>query len=147
MPPSTSTFPSGALLGAVLLAACGTSGKGTSDGGPSFGPDALLTLASDSGTLHLEVRTSPQPPVRGVFAVEYRVTGSGGAAVDGLTLEVTPFMPAMGHGSSTTPTVAAQGGGRYLVTDVYIAMAGTCELRTKFSGAVTDTATPSFDVK
>ena len=54
-------------------------------------------------------------------------------------------MPAMNHGSST-PIVTAEGGGRYMATDVYFFMPGTWELRTTFTGATTDHAAPSITV-
>jgi hypothetical protein len=55
-------------------------------------------------------------------------------------------MPAMGHGSSVEPVTTAKGNGTYVLDNVYLFMAGHWELRTTFSGSVTDRATPSFDV-
>jgi hypothetical protein len=107
----------------------------------------LLSLPSNSGGLTIEVRTSPeQPPSRGVNAVEYQITASGGAPAEGLSLQVVPWMPVMGHGASVAPSIAAEGDGRYLISDVDFFMAGEWTLRTTIDGASTDGVTPTFEV-
>jgi len=70
---------------------------------------------------------------------------SDGTPCDGLTVDMRPWMPSMGHGTSK-PTITAEGNGRYLVSDVYLFMPGTWELRTTFSGPVSDTAAPTISV-
>jgi hypothetical protein len=131
------------LLLCVGLAAC-SSGAPPAAGFPA---DALTTTTSDSGSLRVEVRSSPQPPVRGTDSLELTVTGaSDGAARDGLKITVTPSMPAMGHGSADA-TVTPQGKGKYLVTDVYMYMAGTWVLKTTFSGPVSDHVELSFSIQ
>jgi hypothetical protein len=129
-------------VGAVALAACG------GGGGPplSFPATALQTLASGSGSLQIEVRTSPQPPVRGVDAAQYTVTDAQHAPVLHLGLQVTPWMPDMGHGSSIVPTVEEQGNGVYVLTDVDLAMPGAWQLRTTFTGSVSDSVAPQFQI-
>jgi hypothetical protein len=109
----------------------------------------LLTVTSDSGALTVAVRTAPaQPPTRStVIAAQYTVTNPAGAPVDGLALNVLPWMPAMAHGMSLTPEITAKGGGVYEIDNLEFAMPGTWELRTDFSGPVTDHATPSFQVQ
>ena len=52
-----------------------------------------------------------------------------GSPVDGLEVAVEPFMPAMGHGTSTPTLHAAEGNGKYLLTEVYLYMPGVWELR------------------
>jgi hypothetical protein len=132
-----------ALLGAA--SAC-SGGSATPAGDVTFPADVYTTATSDSGSLVVDVRTSPQPPSRGTNAVQLTVTKAGdGTPVDGLTLDVTPFMPAMDHGTSS-PTVTPQGGGVYLVTDVYLYMPGTWELKTSISGPATDHATATLTV-
>jgi YtkA-like len=97
--------------------------------------------------LSVVVRTSPQPPTRGTVAVEMTVTQiSDATPVDSLALQVRPWMPAHDHGSSIAPTVAAQGRGKYLVTNVDLFMPGHWELQTNFSGPATDYVAPAFDV-
>lgn len=132
----------------ALALACGPSGAGRGDGGPTFPGAALASGTSDSGSLKWELRTAPnQPPQRGVFEAELRLTDPSGAPVDGLTLDVTPWMPSMGHGSSVKPTVSGQGQGRYLVDQLSCPMAGHWELQTAVTGAVTDTMNPGIDVQ
>jgi hypothetical protein len=133
-----------ALFIAVGAVAC--SGAGARPP-PSFTADALLSLQSDSSALAIQVRTSPQPPQRGTVDVELTVNQTAdGSPVDGLTLAVTPWMPAHDHGTSLVPTVSAQGNGVYLVSDVDFFMAGYWELRTTFSGPITDHAAPAFEI-
>jgi hypothetical protein len=60
---------------------------------------------------------------------------------------MVPFMPAMGHGSSTVPTIASLGSGKYGVDDVVLAMPGMWELRTTISGEASDYAVPRVEVE
>ena len=113
----------------------------------SFPPDPYAVLASEDGKLTIEVRTGPlQPPGRGSTDVQLVVRDPQGALVDGLALEVTPWMPAMGHGTSVMPEAKGEGDGKYAVRNVSLYMPGRWELRTTFSGVVMDAATPTFDV-
>jgi hypothetical protein len=141
--------PAAAL--AVALLALGAAGCGApppADAGPPVFPaDALTVASSTSGSLHVEVRTDPQPPVRGAIRGQlFIVSDSTGAGVDGLDVSVLPWMPAHGHGTSVSPGVTAQGGGLYLVDQLYLYMAGTWELRTTISGALDDAAVPALEV-
>ncbi len=130
------------VVASFLLVACG--------GGASAPPSAQdlpLTLQSDNGALHLVLSAPNGPLAVGTNAVELVVTrASTDAAVDGLDVKVEPYMPAMGHGSST-PTVTPEGGGKYLVSDLYLYMPGVWELRTTFTGAVSDHADPEIQVQ
>jgi hypothetical protein len=135
-----------AICGAAfVVSACGGSAPAVSSG--TF-PDApLVTLASEQSQLQIEVRTSPsQPPERGVSSVELVVKNEAGALQEGLDVDMQPWMPAMGHGAAVKPTVTVRGPGTYVLDDVQLFMAGRWELRTSFSGSVTDSATPAFDV-
>jgi hypothetical protein len=131
---------------AAAAVACGGS-AGPCPSTASFSPAPQLALASNSGVLNLAVSTSPAPLARGVNELRYDVTDSTGKPVSGLNVAVTPWMPYMGHGSSVVPSVAEQSGGSYLVTCVDITMPGTWQLRTTFSGPVSDDATPTFQVQ
>jgi len=137
------------VLGA--LASCGLAGCG-GDGQPSgpvtFPSEALMSLPSDAGRFVVTVRTSPQPPVRGVDAVQLQIADAAGLPVDGLSIEAVPWMPAHGHGTSTRPTVEPQGGGVYQITNVNLYMAGLWELRSTLQfGEGADTVAPAFDVR
>jgi hypothetical protein len=132
------------VIAAVLGSACG--GASTS-GKPSFREAPLVVIPSDAMKLSIEVRTAPdQPPERGVAAVQLVVKDETGAPVDGLDVATLPWMPAMGHGTSVLPTASMQGKGTYVLDNVYLYMPGHWELRTSFSGTVTDRATPTFEV-
>ncbi len=129
-------------LGALL--SCSAAAPGSGD----FPHDSLVVVASESSKLQVEVRTAPtQPPTRGTNSVELTVRDAqSGAAIDGLSVTVVPWMPAMGHGSSVQPTVTAESDGRYLLSNVSLYMPGHWELRTTFSNGVEDSATPAFDI-
>jgi YtkA-like len=109
-----------------------------------------MSLASDSGELHFDVRTSPtQPPTRGQQSVQLVITDSSGAPAKGLVLDTTPWMPAMGHGASVTPSVSETTPGTYVIEDVDMFMPGTWELRTTIASAGSNTAdhvAPSFQI-
>jgi hypothetical protein len=132
---------------ATTLGACGGSPPGDASS-REFPGAALSTITSEQGALTIDVRTSPDQPLqRGVERVLLTVKDSSGAFLDGLVVEAIPFMPAMGHGASRAPTVTAQGEGAYLIENVDMFMPGLWELRSSFSGAATDRATPVFDVR
>ncbi len=130
-----------ALSSSLFLAAC-TSGSGA----PVFGTTPMAQLVGDTGAVHVAVYSAPDPVTRGNDEFRYVITDAGGAPIDGLSVTVTPWMPAMGHGASTTPTVAAEGQGKYLVSNVVLVMAGDWQLRSQVSGSVNDTFTVTFSV-
>jgi hypothetical protein len=137
------------MLACTLLAAASACSSAAPQpaGGGAFPSDPYTTTTSDSGSLVVDVRTSPQPPGRGTNTVQLTVThASDGSPADGLTVDVAPFMPAMDHGTSDTAVTPA-GGGVYLVTGVYLYMPGTWELRTSISGPMTDHAAPQLTVE
>jgi hypothetical protein len=106
-------------------------------------PDVVVT----GDTLRVDVRTTPDPPWQGTITAELTVTNKvDGTPQDGLTIAVVPWMPADDHGTSITPVVSPEGGGKYLVTQVDFFMAGHWELQTTFSGPVTDHVVPAYDV-
>jgi hypothetical protein len=107
----------------------------------------LVTLSSDESKLVIEIRTAPnQPPERGVASVQLVVTDVNGVPQEGLDVAAMPWMPAMGHGTAVQPIASSGGKGAYVLDNVYLYMPGHWELRTSFSGSVTDRATPAFDV-
>jgi hypothetical protein len=129
-----------AVVLASLAAAC-------SGGAGSDAQVFPLELDTQSGALHVEVHTSPEPPVRGSNTVELTITNvADGSPADGLMLDVEPWMPAMNHGTSAKPSVMAEGGGKYLVSNVYLFMPGLWELRTTFSGPTADHAAPALQI-
>jgi hypothetical protein len=132
------------FFAAAVVSACG--GASSAPNGSFEGPP-LATLSSEDSKLTIEVRTAPdQPPSRGVASVQLVVKNVEGVLQDGLGVAATTWMPSMGHGSSVDPVTSAKGNGTYVLDNVYLFMPGHWELRTTFSGTVTDRATPSFDV-
>src|SRR5580704_10931797 len=114
------------LLAAAAASACSSSPPGAAN--TDFSAPPLFTVTTASGALRVEVRSSPQPPERGTNRFELRVVGAtDGLPRDGLDVAVTPWMPSMNHGSSILPTVAAEGDGTYLVTNVDLFMPGYWE--------------------
>lgn len=123
------------LAAAVAGPGCGGAQDSTTDRPPMFPADALVVQTSTTGAYRVEVRTDPQPLVRGSVRAQVLVTGAAdGLPVDGLTVGVLPWMPAHGHGTSIETAVTPQGGGAYLVESLYLYMGGTWELRTSLSG-------------
>ncbi len=124
----------------LLLAA---SSLGCSSAGAAPEADQIALGA----TLRVEVSSSPNPPTQGTNSIELVVTSQAdGTPEDGLTVSMVPWMPADDHGTSLTPTVTPEGGGKYLVTGVDFFMAGHWVLNTSFSGPVTDHVAPAYDV-
>lgn len=99
-----------AVLLSVLLCACASS-----DATSSFD----VTATSD-----------PSPAVAGEqvdWSLEVR-RADDDSAVEGATVTVTPWMPAMGHGLADDVTVEELGGGLYGATCMF-SMSGTWELQ------------------
>lgn len=131
------------LFLSLFLIACG----GDDSGDVGF-PDApLLHLTSETGALHVEVRTSPQPPGRGTNLALFTITHhEGGAPAEGLRFTVEPWMPGHGHGSPTVPVVEEQGEGEYLVRAIDLTMAGEWELRVRITEPQQDSFDATFHV-
>jgi hypothetical protein len=117
----------------ILLGACGGSHAAADHFAATpaaTGSDALVQIA---------VRTSPeQPPVRGIVDCDVLLTRPDGTPLTGVTVAVEPWMPAHGHGASTTPTLRETGGGHYLVSDADLFMPGDWQLRFTLSGPIAD---------
>jgi hypothetical protein len=138
-----------ALAGTVSVGVVGCGAAGPSPGPAAFPLEPFATLSSDSGQYQVQVRTSPQPPVKGVDAVQYQIADAAGAPVDGLVIDAVPWMPSHGHGTSAKAVVEPQDQGVYEITNVYLFMDGHWELRstlTSADGAGADGVTPVFDV-
>jgi len=132
-------FVAVALGSAGLVAGCASSDSGNGTSNPGATTSATQTACSTdtrkdvyaagmtkpAGPLTVKLLESdPGPPIKGTNNMTVEVTDASGAPVDGAKLTVTPFMPDHGHGSSVVPTVAASGGGKYVVSNVYLVMAG-----------------------
>lgn len=111
-------------------------------------PDSFpLSVTSDSHALHIDMTASPDPPVVGTDTLELTITSAAdGSPQDGLSVALAPYMPSMGHGTSAT-TVTPEGGGKYLVSEVYLFMPGVWELKTTITGPISDHAEPAFQLQ
>lgn len=110
---------------------------------------AESTATSSSGRLQVTARTiDGEPPARGANSFEIEIVRSdGGAATQSGIEAVTPWMPAMGHGTSARPTVAEIGEGRYRVDSVLLFMPGLWELRVSIAEPFEDDAAPRFQIR
>jgi hypothetical protein len=135
------------IASSVVAIAGGCGGSAPKQPVLEFSGPAALTLASASGQLSAGVRWSPSPPEIGLDAAELTLTDTTGAPATGLSLTMLPWMPAHGHGTSTTPTVTETTPGVYVATPIDFYMSGQWELRTTIAGAVDDMVTPSIELQ
>jgi hypothetical protein len=135
------------VLGLAAATACGGTPPAL-DVPPSFPGAPLVALDSDTGALHIELRSFPEPPVRGQNVGQFTVTDASGQPVPGLTLAVLPWMPAHGHGTSVQAVVAPSSTemGVFVANPLYLFMSGQWELRMTFDGDVHDTATALVEI-
>lgn len=117
--------------------------------GASSADASVDTTTSASGLLEVNARTlDDRPPVRGANSFDIEIIRvDDGAAQEGIELTLTPWMPAMGHGTSTRPVVSDIGAGHYLAENVYLFMPGLWELRMSLAGPLEDDAAPSFQIR
>src|SRR5512140_226849 len=138
------------LLLVLPVAACGTnapSDADTVDCSTVTGVDTFvvgLEHQGVGGTLDFKLMSvDPAPPQRGdnTWIVQINAMASGvvGNPVDGLTLQVTPFMPAHQHGSPITPVITPQAtSGQYEIKPVNLWMPGVWETTIQATSPSTD---------
>lgn len=89
---------------------------------PPPGASATATQPSQGAQVNVDFTTDPNPPRKGSNVLQVKLTGSGGAPVDGADVAVTffmPAMPAMGMAAMTTKSkLGNTGGGAYRGTGV-----------------------------
>ncbi len=147
---SSSLLRAAAVLAALTFAGCSSNAtESAPSSSAGFPADPVTTTLTKE--LVVELRTAPlQPPARGSSNAEITVHDAAGAARDGLTINVTPWMPAHGHGmsSSSGPIVTALGGGIYRIDALNLPMAGLWELRFDVTGEAgfEDHATTTLEV-
>lgn len=137
------------LLGLALAGSpCACSSAGASEPG-AISDAAAAVVTSDGGGFTISVHSAPDAqPTRGVNTLRLVVTNAkDGTPASGLSLDVLPWMPAMGHGTSVKPTVApGPDPGTFDVTNVNLFMPGLWEIRTTISGSASDHVAPKFDI-
>lgn len=127
----------------------GCSSAGASDPG-AISETAAAVVTSDGGSFTISVHSAPDAePTRGVNTLRLVVTRvADGTPASGLALDVVPWMPAMGHGTSVKPAVEpGPDPGSYTVTNVNLFMPGLWEIRTTIGGPTSDHAAPQFDIR
>lgn len=127
-----------AAAAVALLSACSSDSSGAASG-DAGDQAALITCQNDarvdayspglsktstSGKWRFVLTASdPAPPARGTNTWTLSITDAAGAPQTGATVNVTPFMPDHGHGTSVVPTVTAQGND-YAIANLYLFMPG-----------------------
>ena len=123
--------------------ACGTTGA--ADDGPLV---QVAQATSAGGTYDVALLAHSPTLTRGNYTLQYVVTrAADGSPVDDLDLAIVPWMPAMGHGTSITPSVTGLGSGAYELDDIDLYMAGVWQLRTTPDGDSSDLVEPSLQVQ
>jgi len=118
---------------------------------------AFAGLTFGSGTDHrtkkgsfiFVVITEPPKPVVGSNMVMLTIRdASSGAAVEGATVKVVPWMSMHGHGSPKETQVKEKGNGVYEVDDLYYSMEGPWDLLiTIQKGNIEDAGSVAIDIK
>ncbi len=95
------------------------------------------------------VQTEPAEPVVGSNMVMLTIRDAGsGAAVEGATVKVVPWMSMHGHASPKETRVKEKGNGVYEVDDVYYSMEGPWDLLiTIQKGNIEDAASVAIGIK
>jgi hypothetical protein len=85
-----------------------------------------------------DAQNPPGTWVRGSNTWDLQVSDASGQAVDGLTIETVPKMPDHGHGTSITPVTTDAGGGRYVISPLYLYMSGYWQITLNLSAPDSD---------
>lgn len=93
----------------------------------AMGCTSRVTKATEKGLFNVDI-LSKGDVKEGRNVVDLRIRDSGGRPLEGAEIEVTPWMPEMGHGVPYVPKVTEKGGGLYNVVFHFI-MGGLWELR------------------
>ena len=111
-----------------------------------FDSTPIETVRSTSGALSLAVYAPAAQSLRGASELELTISDASGVPIDGLTLDVVPWMPSHAHGTSVVTLVEPIGNGSYVVRDVNLFMPGRWQLRVSVTGPMSDSLTPILDV-
>jgi hypothetical protein len=85
---------------------------------------------SEKGLFQIKLSAKGQLLKYGRNAVAIYVTDAKGTDVEGAKIEITPWMPEHGHGTTWPPTVTEKGKGQYQAV-IPLIMIGHWELRVK----------------
>jgi hypothetical protein len=133
-----------AVSAAIALAGC-TDQESSDDSGPLV---QVAESTSTSGAYDVALLAHSPELTRGDYSMQYIVTNmADGTPVDGLTMTIVPWMPAMGHGTPIVPTITPLGAGTYQLDHIDLYMAGLWQLRTTATSASSDQIEPSLQVE
>ncbi len=91
--------------------------------------EAGLEKVGKGGLKTKLLAAEPAPPAKGDNSWTLQVLDAASAPLDGVSIDVKPFMPDHGHPAPITPTVKAQGSdGSYLIESINLAMPGLWEV-------------------
>jgi hypothetical protein len=113
----------------------------------SFPATPFETVTSSGGHLHVDVRWSPAVPVKGDDAAQLMFSDDSGNPVDGLSVDVVPWMPAHGHGTSLQPVIASTAPGVLVASPIYLFMSGEWQLRITVTGPLNDSAVATAQIQ
>ncbi len=145
-----------APLALCLVTACSddssSGGSGGSAGGgndPCGGAGETFTAGIEKpgaqGRLSFELMDSnPAPPQVGDNRWTLSITDAAGTAVEGSTVNVSPWMPAHKHPSPKQPAVTDEGGGSYVAEPVNFNMPGVWEITIDATPATGDADSAMF---
>jgi hypothetical protein len=118
-----------ALAAITCLFACSASPPPATTNS-AFATAPLGVASSSSGEFTMTMYGPASGVAQGLNTVEICVTNHEAAPVDGLAIDLVPWMPSMGHGASAIPQIQPKGSGCYDASDVALIMPGTWQLRT-----------------
>ncbi len=139
----------------LLCSAATVVGCGSDD---TTGPDAdyvdTFTNGLSRAGEHFKVsivEATPAPPDKGENAWTLVLTDAADAPIDDATINIRPFMPAHGHGSTpeTSPAVSAGADGKYTIEKFVLIMPGrwTLDLEIKGANGTEETIQFAFEVE
>ncbi|GMV15646.1 MAG: FixH family protein [Myxococcales bacterium] len=135
-----SSLKLGLLLASLALGACSSQSEP--------GSESLAGVSSEKGAFIATFSPEPNPPKTGENALAISLAGADGAAITGAALQVEPWMPAHGHGTSHEPVVSELGDGEYRAEKIDFMMPGHWELRIAVTaGETRDGFVVSYEVK
>ncbi|HTR51856.1 MAG TPA: FixH family protein [Kofleriaceae bacterium] len=140
-----------ACSAAIVIATSALAGCADETASPDLNSGPLVQIdqsTSTSGGYQVVVFAHTSKLTRGDYSLQYVFTNtSDGSPVDGLTMTIVPWMPAMGHGTPIIPMITPLGGGAYQLDDVDLFMPGLWQLRTTTTAMQADQVEPALQVE
>ncbi len=92
---------------------------------------SVMEKQSDSGKYTIILSHKGKELKKGRNSVKLRIVDSKGVRVEGAVVELSPWMPDMGHGVMLIPEVTDLKNGDYRIENIFFSMEGLWELRIK----------------